>query len=117
MYKMNKRYYLLTTSHTGRYDCTVAVSDSLLGPYSERYVAIPSGGHNVLFKGADGQLYSTFFGTDEFSPFREHAAFLKIKVDENGFVIPVLDSIISKKVDPWRYTMIKPSSDWTTVGL
>lgn len=43
------------------YDCVIATSDNVYGPYSERYTAIIGGGHNNLFQDKDGNWWATMF--------------------------------------------------------
>lgn len=43
------------------YDCVIAVSDNIYGPYGERYTAITGGGHNNLFQDKDGGWWATMF--------------------------------------------------------
>jgi hypothetical protein len=62
--------------------------DNVYGPYGPRYLAIPHGGHNMIFKDRSGQWWSTFFGNDPRAPFRERPAILRIERDENGLIRP-----------------------------
>ncbi len=117
IHKINGRYYLGAAAYdTGCYDFAMASSDSLFGSYGNRYIAVPHGGHNVLFYDADGQMYSTFFGSDGTSPIYERASFLPVKMDENGYVIPVVSDAASA-VHSWRYTTTMPSDGWRTLGF
>lgn len=43
------------------YDVVVATSDHIYGPYGPRYPAIIEGGHNNIFKDAEGNWWSTLF--------------------------------------------------------
>lgn len=43
------------------YDCIIASSDNVYGPYQERYTAIIGGGHNNLFQDKDGNWWATCF--------------------------------------------------------
>ena len=92
--KINGRYHLicatLNTDDTPQthYDCMSASADSIYGPYGNTYLAIPHGGHNTLFKDAQGNWWSTFFGNDPQAPFRERPAILPIHVDANGKIQP-----------------------------
>lgn len=91
IFKNNGKYYLLCADfNNGKkyYDCMIASSDNLFGPYSERYLAIPHGGHNMIFKDKQGQLWSTIFGHDDFSPIRERPGILKIEIDKAGKIKP-----------------------------
>ena len=94
VFKANNQYHLVCAEFIGhgddqRYHCVVASSDNLLGPYGERYIAIPHGGHNMVFEDKDGNLRATFFGNDPGAPFRERAAILKVEFDESGKLRPV----------------------------
>ncbi|MGB6919026.1 MAG: family 43 glycosylhydrolase, partial [Phycisphaerae bacterium] len=75
IFKAGGRYYLSCAEFDDReyYNCMIAGSDKLLGPYGDRYLAVPHGGHNMFFKDRDGRWWSTFFGNDPAAPFRERA--------------------------------------------
>lgn len=89
LFKAGGRYYLACAEFNGPfYDCMVAAADNLMGPYGDRYVAIPHGGHNMFFRGRDGRWWSTFFGNDPVAPFRERPAILRVVFDKNGKVRP-----------------------------
>jgi len=68
----------------GRYHCFVASSNTLEGPYGNRYLAIPHGGHNMFFEDANHQWWSTFFGNDGDAPFKERPAILPIEFGADG---------------------------------
>jgi len=66
--KINGRYHLicanLNTVNTDdqpqtHYDCMSASADSIYGSYGNTYLAIPNGGHNTLFKDAQGSHGAT----------------------------------------------------------
>jgi len=97
--KMGAKYLLVCAEFNRRgndvtYDCMIASSEKLFGPYGDRYLAILHGGHNMLFKDVEGNWYSTFFGAakvhDKTAPFNERPAILRIETDENGKVRPLL---------------------------
>ncbi len=80
LFKANDRYYLSCADFVDdRYHCYVASSKKLMGPYGDRYLSIPHGGHNMFFKGKKGQWWSTFFGNDVDAPFREKAGFIPVQ--------------------------------------
>lgn len=56
------------------YDCVIATSDNIYGPYNERYNAITGGGHNNLFQDKAGNWWATMF----FNPRGAQAAEYKI---------------------------------------
>jgi xylan 1,4-beta-xylosidase len=87
--KINGRYVLVCAEFNGdNYDCMAASAEKIDGPYGDRYLAIPHGGHNMLFKGFDGQWRSTFFGHDKDSPFTEKPGLLQIDFDKDGRIRP-----------------------------
>jgi xylan 1,4-beta-xylosidase len=91
--KINGRYVLICAEFNDRlgtktYDCMAASSDKIYGPYGPRYLAIPHGGHNMLFKDKQGQWWSTFFGSDPKAPFTERPAILQIDFDKDGRIRP-----------------------------
>jgi len=91
LYKIDGRYHLIAAEFVGdppQYHCMSASSDHLMGPYGDRYIAVPHGGHNVLFADRDGQWWSTFFGNDALAPFVERPAMLRIEFDDAGRIRP-----------------------------
>ena len=91
--KINGRYHLICAEFNkhethSAYDCMAATADSIYGPYGNRYLAIPHGGHNVLFQDAQDRWWSTFFGSDAAAPFRERPAILRIHFDDAGRIVP-----------------------------
>lgn len=56
-------YSPLTDSNETRYsyDCIIASSDNIYGPYSKRYNALTGGGHNNFFKDKNGEWWATIF--------------------------------------------------------
>ncbi len=95
--KFNGKYVLLCAeineSDIGRtYDCMSAVADNIYGPYSDRYLAIPHGGHNMLFKTREGNWMSTFFGSDNTAAFREKPGILPIAFSKDGRFRPLMET-------------------------
>lgn len=89
--KIDGRYQLICAEFNGTggprtYDCMAASAESIHGPYGERYLAIPHGGHNMLFKDKAGQWWSTFFGNDATAPFRERPAIFPITIGADGHI-------------------------------
>jgi len=95
--KINGRYHLICAGFnkwdekTQTYDCMAASSDKIYGPYGDRYLAVPGGGHNVLFKDGQGNWWSTYFGNDDKAPFRERPAILRIVIDKDNRIKPLVD--------------------------
>ncbi|WP_163326072.1 family 43 glycosylhydrolase [Draconibacterium mangrovi] len=75
----------------GRYDCMIAMSENITGPYSEAYIAIPHGGHNMIFDDFDGNTWATMFGNDEAAAqWRENAALVQMKMDGQSRLVSVI---------------------------
>jgi len=95
--KIDGRYHLICADFikwdgkTATYDCMAAGSDKVYGPYGERYLAVPGGGHNVLFKDAGGKWWSTYFGNDPKAPFKERPAILRVEIDKENRIKPVAE--------------------------
>lgn len=78
-------------SADGRYDCMIAMSKSITGPYSPAYIAISHGGHNMIFDDNDGNIWATMFGNDEAAaPFRERPAIIPMQLDAEKRIVPVM---------------------------
>jgi hypothetical protein len=87
--KIDDRYHLACADFIGgNYHCMVASAEKIDGPYGDRYVAVPHGGHNLFFKDRSGQWWATFFGNDPRAPFRERPAILQIEVGPDGRTRP-----------------------------
>lgn len=72
------------------YDCVVASSDNIYGPYGPRYTAITGGGHNNFFWDKNGALYATMFGNpvnESYAPFYARPAIIPMAWVE-GHVYP-----------------------------
>ena len=75
----NRSYFSTATSS----------SDRLMGPYGDRYLAVPHGGHNMIFRDRQGAWWSTFFGSDPVSPFSERLGLLRIEFSSDGRIRPL----------------------------
>lgn len=95
--KIYGRYHLICANFndvdgkTKTYDCMAASADKIYGPYGDRYLAIPGGGHNMLFKDVQGNWWSTYFGNDDQAPFKERPAILRITIDKDNQIKPLVD--------------------------
>jgi hypothetical protein len=116
LFKANGRYHLVCADFIGgSYHCMVASADSLMGPYGDRYLAVPHAGHNMFFRDRDGALWSTFFGNDRLAPFRERPALVRVTFDEKGRIGPVFPEGFERFDPPfWRYTLDEPAADWAS---
>jgi len=126
--KIDGRYHLVCADFIDiggykAYHCMIATAKHVYGPYGDRYLAIPHGGHNMLFRDNKGRWWSTFFGNDPGAPFRERPAILRITFDKCGKIRPLMPTINTLLPDSreepksWRYTTVKPTGDWTAPGF
>lgn len=87
MFKANGRYYLAAAENNdGHYDCMVAESENIYGPYGQRYMAVRDGGHVTFFHNAQGAWWSTFFGNDKNAPQMERPGIVPLEFDAEGHV-------------------------------
>ena len=87
LFKRDGKYYMSGAEFIdGNYQCFVASANYIYGPYSNRYLVIPHGGHNSFFKDLEGNWWASFFGNDSNAPFRDRPALIKIIFDDNGIV-------------------------------
>jgi len=106
--KYQGKYVLICAEFNNRngnstYDCMAAVADKLNGPYSDRYLAIPHGGHNMIFKTREGKWMSTFFGSDPVAAIREKPGLLPISFSNDGHFRPLMATaatFLTAKSDP-----------------
>ena len=92
--KHNGRYYLTAATYnqsydangnlTTTYDSMIAVSDTLMGPYSETRLLMRNGGHNNLFVDHDGQVWTTLFAPSGNLGFNCQPAIVPLTEDERG---------------------------------
>lgn len=88
LFKANGKYYLgAADSYEGRYSTCLSVSDNIYGPYTMRYESVPSGGGTNFFKDKNGGWWSTYFGNDSQSPWREKPGIVKVDFEADGKVI------------------------------
>ena len=103
--KMGSKYVLVCAEFNGKgkartYDCMIASSDNVYGPYGDRYLALPHAGHNTLFKDREGKWWATLFGNDATAPFRERPAILRIELDANGRIRPLPLTAAGRSISP-----------------
>jgi len=84
LFKANGRYYLgAADSYEGRYSTCLAMSDNIYGPYRTRHEPVPCGGTD-FFQDHSGGWWSSFFGNDTQTPFREKPAIVKVDFAPDG---------------------------------
>jgi len=70
------------------YDCMAASSEKTYGPYTDWYLAVPDGGHNMVFRDRQNQWWPKFFGNDPIRPFRERFGQVRIEFGPDGHFRP-----------------------------
>lgn len=93
IFKVNGRYYLSCAEFVNKdYHCMVASSEKLTGPYGDRHLAVPHGGHNMFFRDKAGTWWSTFFGNSGNAPFRERPGLLRVEFGPDGRIRPAVEA-------------------------
>lgn len=95
--KVKGKYILICAETNGQnpdrtYDCMAAISDNVYGPYGDRYMAIPSGGHNMIFQDKKGKWMSTIFGSDGKCVLSETPGILPIEFDKDLKFHPLMQT-------------------------
>ncbi|NQX67559.1 family 43 glycosylhydrolase [Paenibacillus alba] len=101
LYKRDGYYYMfcadaLKRMESDAVDTFVAVSQSIYGPYSRRYLALPHGGQISLFSGPDNQLYSSFTGCGSYSLVEHYPSVVPMSFGGPGFIRPIEGAVLEK---------------------
>ncbi|NQX59728.1 family 43 glycosylhydrolase [Paenibacillus qinlingensis] len=101
LYKRDGYYYMFCADALARMgsdavDTFVAVSESIYGPYSRRYLALPHGGQISIFTDIDNQLYASFSGCGSYSLVEHYPSLLPMCVVNPGFIRPSEDVLLEK---------------------
>lgn len=73
----------------GTYDMMYGTSKTLFGPYSQRRVGAPHGGHGTAFRDKDGGFWYTMFGNDPTAPWRMQFGLVPIDIgDPSSIGVP-----------------------------
>ena len=101
LFKKDGLYYLGAVGNVeGRYSFVFAVSENLHGPYRMRHEAAPCAGGGNVFRDRDGRWWSTYFGNDEQSHFREKPALLRVEFDPDGRIVTARDQPFATTLPP-----------------
>ena len=94
--KHNGKYYLTAATYNQSYDANgniittydsmIAVSDNLMGPYSETRLLMRNGGHNNLFVDKEGRVWTTLFAPTGNLGFNCQPAIVPLTEDERGIL-------------------------------
>ena len=77
----------------GTYDMMYGTSKSLFGPYTQRRMGAPHGGHGTAFRDKDGRYWYTMFGNDPTAPWRMQFGLVPIDIgDAESIGIPRIDA-------------------------
>jgi len=88
LFKANGIYYLgAADSYEGRYSSCMAMADNIYGPYHLRHESVPCGGGTGFFQDHASGWWSSFFGNDTQTPFREKPAIVKVDFASDGRII------------------------------
>ena len=68
------------------YDAIIAVSDTLMGPYSRPRLLLRNGGHNNLFVDFNGNVWTTLFAPTGNLGFQQRPAILPLQMDDRGLL-------------------------------
>lgn len=66
----------------GTYDMMYGTSKTLFGPYSQRRMGAPHGGHGTAFGDKEGRYWYTMFGNDPTAPWRMHFGLVPIDIGD-----------------------------------
>lgn len=92
LFRKDDLYYLGAVGNVeGRYSFVFAVSEQLHGPYRMRHEAAPCAGGGNVFRDRDGNWWSTIFGNDEQSHFREKPGLIRVAFDDAGRIVTAED--------------------------
>jgi len=101
LFRKDGLYYLGAVGNVeGRYSFVFAVSENLHGPYRMRHEAAPCAGGGNVFRDNDGLWWSTYFGNDEQSHFREKPALLRVEFDPDGRIVTAGDQPFATTLPP-----------------
>jgi xylan 1,4-beta-xylosidase len=85
LFKRRGVYHLCVVDRfDDRYSFAISTSKSIYGPYSGRYESIPCAGGGNFFRDKQGGWWTTFFGNDAQSPFREKPGIIKVEFGRDG---------------------------------
>jgi len=78
----------------GTYDMMYGTSKSLFGPYTQRRMGAPHGGHGTAFRDKQGRYWYTMFGNDPTAPWRMKFGLVPIDIGDAASIgIPRAGSV------------------------
>lgn len=101
MFRKDGLYYLGAVGNVeGRYSFVFAVSENIHGPYRMQHEAAPCAGGGNVFRDKQGRWWSTFFGNDEQSHFREKPGLIRVDFDAAGRIVVAEDQPFARPLPP-----------------
>lgn len=101
LFKKDGLYFLGAVGNVeGRYSFVFAVSENIHGPYRMRHEAAPCAGGGNVFRDGEGLWWSTFFGNDEQSHFREKPGLIRVEFDAAGRIVTAKDQPFARPLPP-----------------
>ncbi|MBC8052661.1 MAG: family 43 glycosylhydrolase [Sphingobacteriaceae bacterium] len=92
LFKAKGKYYLgAADDYEGRYSTCLSISDNIFGPYKMRHESVPCAGGTNFFKDKQGKWWSSYFGNDSQSPWREKPGLVRVDFTQDGKVIVAKD--------------------------
>jgi beta-xylosidase len=88
-------------------DTFVSVSESVYGPYSRRYLAIPHGGAATLFRHGDGGIYAAFSGCGSYSAVEGRPAVIQMTQPWRECIRPPAELLLERG----QVAALKPRGD------
>lgn len=77
----------------GTYDMMYGTAKSLFGPYSQRRMGAPHGGHGTAFADKQGRYWYTMFGNDPTAPWRMRFGLVPIDIGDPASIgVPRVDA-------------------------
>lgn len=78
----------------GTYDMMYGTSKTLFGPYSQRRMGAPHGGHGTAFRDKKGGYWYTMFGNDPTAPWRMQFGLVPIDIGDPASIgVPRIDAV------------------------
>ncbi len=105
----NKYLWTNAGRESGSYDAYSATSDSVEGPFLNRYRAIPFAGHNNLFQDGGGNWWSTLFHPNDFLNLGFRPAVVPLAMSKDALIEPKR----SYARPTWKFSSEKPGGNWT----
>ena len=98
---------------SGSYDAYSATSNSIYGPYRNRYRAIPYAGHNDLFQDKAGRWWSTLFHPSDYLNLGFRPAIVPVTMSRDALISPTR----AASRPQWKFSTAALTGNWTALGF